>query len=291
MCCIEIRIRSGSHREKTTLFTLKTLPNSVLGLHTAVRSCTCSWCLKVYTGGLMHSSVHSKIQILGSLLGPKASWDQTWVCIVPLFTPASVKGHGSKEGSSCALACPSIRATRGWQSSLPGGHSHVVRAAFHDWFVGECVYTRQSLNKSWVSSQFAEGQAHADHCKQQYNFILSRAWLLPSPAAQFIMFFHCTITITCDSIAAMDSAWHTPFISTAPSGSRAPLSLLHPTPPTSRLARKWKICFQLAFPSTHKFSPFHLLLITVIPKWPPNELSISCKTCFHMNCMVEHKCL
>lgn len=101
------------------------------------------------------------------------------------------------------------------------------------------------------------------------------------------MFFHCTITMICDSISAVGSAWHTPSISTAPSGSLPPLSLLHLTPPTSRLARKWKICFQLTFASTHQFSPFHSLLITVIPKWPPNELSISCKTCFHMSCILN----
>lgn len=107
------------------------------------------------------------------------------------------------------------------------------------------------------------------------------------PQRSLIVFFHCTITVTCDSISAVGSAWHTPSISTAPSGSLPPLSLLHLTPPTSRLARKWKICFQLTFASTHKFSPFHSLLITVIPKWPPNELSISCKTCFHMNCILN----
>lgn len=249
----------------------------------------CSWCLKgfVYTGGLMHS----KIQILGSLLCPKVSWDQTWVCIVPSFTLTSVKGNVSKEGSGCALVCPSLGTIRGSQLQCTPRTQPRGESSFPwPWFVRERVYNRQFLNKSWVSSLFAEGQSHTDHCKQQYHLILSHAWLLPSPAVQFIMFFHYTIAITCDSISAMDSAWHTPLISTVPSGSLAPLSLLHPTPPTSRLARKWKICFQLTFASTHKFSPFHLLLITVIPKWPPNELSISCKTCFHMNCIVECKC-
>lgn len=42
---------------------------------------------------------------------------------------------------------------------------------------------------------------------------------------------------------------------------------------------------------SHKFSPFHLHLITVIPKWPKNELSMSCKTCLRMNCIADYKCL
>ena len=43
-----------------------------------------------------------------------------------------------------------------------------------------------------------------------------------------------------------------------------------------KAGKKMKTWFQLTFASTHKFSPFHLHLITVIPKWPKNELSISC---------------
>lgn len=82
------------------------------------------------------------------------------------------------------------------------------------WLVGAGVYSRQSLTESGVSSLFAEGQAHTDHCKQQYRLILSGAGLLPSPAAQFIAFFHCTIPLACDSISAVDPAWHTPLIST-----------------------------------------------------------------------------
>lgn len=208
--------------------------------------------------------------------------------------PALPKGRLSPDVCGCHPSVCSVRARRGgnapgmwhqrdrehweWALSMPT----VCRVCLD----GLCLQ-QPSSSSSWASSPFAEGQAHAAHCKQQYHWILSHPWLLPAPAAQFIVFFHCTITMTSDSISAMGSAWHTPSISTAPSGSLAPLSLLHLTPPTSRLARKWKICFQLTFASTHKFSPFHSLLITVIPKWPPNELSISCKSYFHMSCILN----
>lgn len=236
-------------------------------------SCRCSWCLKgcVCTGGLVHTNSDPWLPPLPKdKLGPDVSGCHPSVCPVRAHEGTEMCHHQDREH---------WEPWHSWGPALP--------RAFHVQSLEGCVYNRPSSSSSWASSQFAEGQAHAAHCKQQYHRILSHLWLLPAPAVQFIMFFHCTITMTCDSISAVGSAWHTPSISTAPSGSLPPLSLLHLTPPTSRLARKWKICFQLTSASTHKFSPFHSLLITVIPKWPPNELSISCKSCFHTSCIVD----
>lgn len=260
MYCIETTTGSGQNPALLTSKTCLTL----LGQHTA-RGCMSSWCLKgvVYTRGLMHS----RIQILGSLLCPKASWDQERVGIIPPFTLTSGKGQLSKEGSSCA-----------WYVSASGqseGHSAAPperTAALFSWLrgVSGCVYSRPSLNKSWVSSLFAEGQAQTDHCKQ-HHLILSHAWLLPSPAAQFIMFFHCTITIACDSISAMDSAWHTPSISTARSGSPSTSFLTAPDPTNIKAGKKVEnmfsinLCFHpqiLTLPFT-----FNYCNSKMAPKW------------------------
>lgn len=160
--------------EKTTSFTLKTLSDSVLGLRTAyVYTCTavhmysymCSWCLKgfVYTGGLMHSPVHFKIQILGSLLCPKASWDQTSSLRSPSLL---LKAMWARREVDVPWFVPPSGQSEAHSPSVPWGHSHVVRAAFHDYSLYEGVFT---IDNPWTRAEFPLCLQRAKHMQTIVN--------------------------------------------------------------------------------------------------------------------------